>query len=253
MPPITGTELASDAFAELNVFLPGEALPPADGAFALRKINDMLSAWSQRSAFIPVISRNQFPLVANQGGPYNPYTIGPAGNFVFTPRPPNQRSIQSASLILTVSSPTVRIPLGIYTDEAYDANAIPDLANTQPTGLYYSPTYVNDLGAISLWPVPDNSINKLELFIQQPVAQFSNLSTTYYVPDGWPEALKYNLARRLQTPYGKQLSQEWKQLAVASEGVIKRANLKMSDLMNDVNWTGNRATVYNVLTGQGGA
>ena len=253
MPATTGTELCQDAFALLNVFLPGEAMPPADGATALRFLNDLLDEWSTRTQFIPIISRNAFPMVSGQGGPNFPYTIGPGGNFNVT-RPSTQNSIVSANLVLTASSPTVRVPLGIYTDDAYDANAIPDLANIQPTGLYYNPTYQGDLGSIFLWPVPTVNYNLLELFLQQSVAQFADLSTTYYVPDGWKRALKYNLADNLQTPYGKQLSQAASRIAVSSASAIKRANTKLSDLMNDASqFAGNRQTFYNILTGSGGA
>lgn len=254
MPATTGTELCQDAFALLNVFLPGEAMPPADGAYALRALNDLLSEWSQRTQFIPVISRNSFPMVTGQGGPSFPYTIGPSGNFN-VPRPPNQNSIVRANLVLTASSPTVRVQLGIYTDDAYDANAIPDLSNVQPTGLYYNPTYTADLGSIFLWPVPTVNFNLLELFLQQPVAQFADLTTTYYVPDGWKKALKYNLADNLQTPYGKQLSGAAQRIAVSSMGVVKRTNAaKLTDVINDASaFTYDRQTYYNVLTGNGGA
>jgi hypothetical protein len=254
MPAVTGTDICEDAFAELNVFLPGEAMPPADGAKALRRLNLMLSGWAQRVGFIPFISRNRFSLTAGKGGTTNPYTIGPGGDFNVT-RPSNQDSIVSANLILTASVPNVRVPLGIYTDDAYNANAIPDLQNSQPTGLYYSPTFVNDLGSVRLWPVPTINTNDLELFLQEAVAQFANLSTSYYVPDGWPEALMYGLARRLQTPYGKQLSPESKLLAISTESAIKRTNwARLSDLMNDASqFADNRATAYNILTGGGGA
>ncbi len=250
MPATTGTEILQDSFAILNVFLPGEAMAPADGALGLRFLNDLLGEWSQRSQFIPIISRNRFPLTANKGGPTNRYSIGPGGDFNVT-RPSNQNSLVSANLILGGSIPAVRVPLGIYTDQAYDANAIPDLANSQPTGIYYNPTYIGDLGSIFLWPVPTVSTNDLELFLQEEVARFADLSTIYYVPDGWPRALKYNVADNLQTPYGKQMSQAAQRLAVSSMGTIKRANVKLSDLLNDASqFAGNRQSYYNINSGQ---
>lgn len=250
MPATTGTEICQDAFALLNVFLPGEAMGQADGATALRALNNMLSSMANRAQFIPIITRNAFAMQTGKGGPNNPYTIGLGGDFNVV-KPATQASIPSANLILTSSVPTVRIPLGIYTDDAYDANAIPDLANLQPTGLYYNPTYVGDLGSIFLWPVPNVNFNLLEIFIQQSVARFADLTTTYYLPDGWIEALEYNLADRLQTPYGKQMSQAAQRIAVSSMGVIKRANTKLSDLMNDaLSFTQDRNTFYNILTGQ---
>lgn len=253
MPAVTGDDICSGAFQLLNVFLPGEALSASAGETARVMLNDMLSEWSQRPLFIPVISRERFDLVANQGGTSNPYTIGIGADFN-TVKPANQNSIVSANLILTASSPEVRVPLGIYTDQAYDANQIPDTSNGQPTGLYYSPTYAtSDWGTINLWPVPDVSANDLELFIQQAVAQFADLSTTYYVPAGLPRTLKYNLADALQVPFGKNLSDKAQRIAVSSLGTFKRANTKLSDVMNDAYmFTYGRRTVYNINTGAGG-
>lgn len=248
------TTIAENAFALLNVFLPGEAVPGADGAYACGVANRMLSGWGQRNLMIPVVSRERFDLVANQGGTTNPYTIGPGGDFD-TERPSNQNSIVSANLILTASSPEVRVPLGIYTDQAYDANQIPDLTNGQPTGLYYNPTYANDLGSIYLWPVPDVSTNDLELFLQKGIAQFDpdSMGTTVYLPDGAEDAITYQLARRLQGPYGKSLSAEDKLIAKEVLDTYKRSNVKMSDLASDAfMFTSGRRTIFNIQTGSGG-
>jgi hypothetical protein len=79
--------------------------------------------------------------------------------------------------------PNVRVQLGIYTDQAYDANKIPDMSNSQPTGLYYNPTFASGLGSIFLWPVPNTSTNDLELFLQKGLAQFADTTSTVYLPD----------------------------------------------------------------------
>lgn len=145
------------------------------------------------------------------------------------------------------------MPLGIYTDQGYDANQLPSMSNTQPTGLYYNPTYDGDLGSIFLWPVPSVAYNDLELFLQQSIAQFADLSTTYYLPDGYPKALKYALADLLQTPYGRALSPAAQRIAVSSFATVKRSNAKLSDLMNDAYWsTYGRNGLYNINTNAGG-
>lgn len=252
MPAITGTQIARKVGSLLNLWLPGESIPANDGALILEAINDLLSSWAQRATMSPVISRERFDLVADQGGPDDPYTIGDGGDFDTT-KPANQNSIVSANLILTATDPEVRVPLGIYTDQAYDANQLPGMSNSQPTGLYYNPAYASDLGSIFLWPVPNVSTNDLELFIQQPVAQFANLTTTYYVPDGWPLALKYNVASLVQTDFGRTLSAAAERQAVSSLGVVKRSQTKISDLPNDAYlFTYGRQTLYNINSGSGG-
>lgn len=247
MPAITGTTLCEDAFALLGVFLPGEAMPGPDGAYALRMLNDLLSEWSQRPPHIPVIARERFPLVANQGGPTTGISIGPGGTFN-TAKPANQNSVVSASLVYTATPPTleVRYPLTILTDDAYSALAVPAMTGTQPTCLYYNPTYALDRGSIHLWPVPDNALNALELFLQKSVPQFADLSTTYYLPDGLPRALKYNLADGLQVPYGKDLSEKAQRIVVSSLATFKRSNSgKLTDVPND--WFRGRGH-YNIAT-----
>lgn len=248
MPTVTGTALIQDSFALLNVFLPGEALPAADGAYALQALNDLLDEWSNRALMIPMIAREPFDLVDGQGGPDNPYTIGDGGDFD-TERPANQNSIVSANLILTATSPEERVTLGIYTDQGYNANQLPDMSSGQPTGLYYNPTFTDNLGSIFLWPVPDVATNDLELFLQKAVGQFADLSTEYEVPPGWPRALKYNLADALQAPYGKTLPDSALRIAVSSLGTVKRANTRMTELANDAWFIGRRSRPYNIDTG----
>lgn len=255
MPSITGNAVAEFSFALLNVYLPGEPLTGADGEFALEALNDWLSEQSQKAMMCPAIGRHKFDLTANKGGLDNPYTIGSGADFDVT-KPPNQNSIVAANLILTASTPTVRVPLGIFTDHAYDANQIPDLSATQPTGLYYQPftaSASNEYGQIYLWPEPDNATNDLELFIQLALLQFADLSTTYYVPAGVPRMLKYNLADILQVPYGKTLSARAQQTAVSTLGTFKRANTKLSDLSNDAYmFASGHQSLYNIETGSGG-
>lgn len=251
MPSVTGLQLVTDAFANLNVFLPGESIPANDGARALRLLNLMLSQWRQRLVLIPVQARERFDLVADQGGLDDPYTIGPGGDFD-TERPPNQTSVAAANLILTASDPEVRVPLGIYTTAAYFANQLPGMSNSQPTSLYYNPTYADDFGSILLWPVPNTATNDLELLLLKPLVSFADLSTAYDVPDGADDALVYNLERRLSGPYGRPMPDEDRAIARESLGVFKRSNIQLSDLGNDATWAQSRRTLYNINTGAGG-
>ncbi len=249
MPATTFTSIAEVAFGMLNVYLPGESLGSADANRARTICNRMLSGWGQRGQYIPVIARERFDLVADQGGPDDPYTIGDGGDFD-TERPSNQNSITAANLILTATDPEVRVPLGIYTDQAYDANKIPDMSNSQPTGLYYNPTYANNLGSIFLWPVPNVNTNDLELFLQKSIIAFADLTTTYYLPDGAEDAITYALALRMQGPWGKKLDPADVQIANEVVGVFKRSNAKLSDLQNDAYVFNIGRSVFNIQTGQ---
>lgn len=253
MPAITGLQVIQASLGILNITLPGETVSANDASFALGVMNRMIGGWSQRGALlIPVIAREVFDLTADKGGPSNPYTIGSGGN-LNTAKPPNQNSITGASLLLTASDPDVEVPLTIYTDDGYANVRIKELTSAQPTGLYYSPTYsTSGLGTINLWPVPDNATNDLVLYLQKPLTRFADTTTSYQVPEGVDDALVYNLAVRLAGPYGRQMNEDDKQTAVSSLGVVKRSNLKLSDLANDAAWaTYPRRGLYNIQTGNG--
>ncbi len=249
MPATTFTAIAEVSFGMLNVFLPGEAIGTADANRARLICNRMLAGWSQRDQYIVVVSRNRFTLTANKGGPTNPYTIGIGGDFNVA-RPQNQNSITAANLILTATSPEVRVPLGVYTDQAYDANKIPTMSNTQPTGLYYNPYYASDLGKIYLWPVPSTAQNDIELFLTDAMAPFADLTTTYYLPEGGEDVISYQLALRMQGPWGKKLDPADVQIANEVLGVFKRSNAKMSDLQNDAYVFNVGRSIFNIQTGQ---
>lgn len=249
MASTTFSALAQDTYAILGVYAPSATMSDADAQLARRFCNDMLSEWSQRDIFIPIIARERFDLVAGTGGPDLPYTIGPGGDWD-TERPSNQGSIVSANLILTATSPEVRVPLGIYTDDSYDANKLPGMSNSQPTGLYYNPYYDNDLGKVYLWPVPTTSTNDIELFLQKSVAPFADLSTVYYLPDGLIRALKFNLAATLQEAMGKVLPASVLQKATSSLNTFKRSNTKLTDMASDASFGLNSRTMFNIQTGQ---
>lgn len=247
MPSVTAQDLITAAYQILGVYSPVQTPSDADAQLGLDSLNDLLDEWSLGAAFTPFISRERFDLVADQGGPDAPYTIGAGGDFD-TQRPPNQNAIVGANLILTSTDPEVRIPLAIYSDQAYDQNAIPDQTSTQPTGIYYNPTYADDLGSLFLWPVVNTADNDLELFLQKWIAQFADLDTEYDLPTGLPRALKYNLAVVL-SPQFRPIDPVAERIAVSSLGRFKRSNLsRMRDLATDAPLGSGGGGLYNILT-----
>lgn len=237
------------AFQVLNVFQQGQAVPNADAQSALGFLNRMLGSWSQQSLTIPAIVREVFPLVANKGGPSNPYTIGIGGN-LNTARPPNQNSIKGVGQLLNASTPPVEVLYTVLTDTQYDAIQIKELPNTLFTGLYYNPTFTGGFGSINLWPVPNTAINSLVLYSEKALAQFANLTTVYNVPDGYEDAMVYNLARRLAKPWGGTVDSDLVSMAANSLAVIKRSNVKLYDVTTDFAILGDARFGYNINTGQ---
>lgn len=245
----TALTIAADAFSLLNVFQPGESVPASDGQAAFRALNRMIGQW-QLDTMLPAVSiREVFPLVANKGGPDAPYTIGSGGDFDTTR--PTAQSLLGAALLLSGTVPRVEIPRVIYTDAQYQAIQIKDLANSLWTGVYYNPSYTGGLGSLGFWPVPNTAIHDFILYRQQPLSAFVSLAATYDLPDGYEEAIVYNLARRLATPYGRTLDEDAQAIAQRSLLIVQRSNVQMSDLAIDPMFAGSARRGYNILTDEG--
>lgn len=222
---------------------PGAAMM-ADG---FRRLNLMMGSWSTQGLTIPVTTRQVFPLVAGKGGPSNPYTMGPNGNFNTT-RP---QALTYAALILGASLPSiVEVPLSPYTEDGYNALPIKELQNAQPTGIYYSDTFAGGLGTVQLWPVPNTTLNTLALTWKQQLGLFTSLTASYDLPEGGDEAVEYQLALRLTRVYSVPLGvlEELKQIAGPSFDAFQRSNVEIVDLSND--FAVNARSAYNINTGQ---
>lgn len=154
-----------------------------------------------------------------------------------------------------LTAQAVEIPRTVITDDGYQAIQIKSLTNALFTNVYYNPTF--PYGTIFLWPCPNTDENQLVLYLQNAFGGFADLSTSYDYPDlpGYAEALEYNLAVRLATPYSRPLSSipDVVRLAQESLGMIKRANNRLVDLPSDATLlTWNRRGGYNINTGTGG-
>tara|TARA_R110000868_G_scaffold410509_1_gene698915 strand:- start:587 stop:1342 length:756 start_codon:yes stop_codon:yes gene_type:complete len=245
----TALALIETAFQHLGVYQPGETVSSADAATAFTMLNGMMESLGLQTLTIPVQSREVFSLVAGQGGPSNPYTIGPGGDFNTT-RP---QWISGCGLVLggNPAASTVEIPRSVYTNDMYQLIQIKDLPNAYYTGLYYNPTYAGGLGSIYLWPVPNTSVNQLTLYRLAQLANFSSLSASYDLPPGYLLMIPYNLALMMGTMWPAGVTPMLQQMAVTTLATVKRANTIMVDLPSDAP-TRNRAGFYNINTGVGG-
>jgi hypothetical protein len=147
------------------------------------------------------------------------------------------------------SSPSIEIPLGILTDQAYQSIAIKTQSSNQPTAIYYQPTYqTSGWGTVTLWPVPTTDTNDLVLYYQAALVTFATPTAAYYWPEGAEEMLGYNLALRLSAPFARPVPDDVRLLARQSLATFKRNNTRMSDLANDAALISSRRYGYNIQT-----
>jgi hypothetical protein len=226
---VTALELIQDAFDIIGVRSELETMESNDTALALRLLNQLIGQWSLMALTIPVTAREVFTLVASQGGPTNPYTIGVGGDFDTT-RP---TSISAVSVLVTSGSTDFEVPCAPYTESAYWSIVTKDTASTLPAAYYFSATYTSGWASLYLYPVPSVA-NDLVIYRPMQLSSFTSLTTAYDLPPGAADALTYALARRLARPYQRVWSPDLMQDANDALALFKRSNTRMIDLTLDV-------------------
>lgn len=149
----------------------------------------------------------------------------------------------------------IEVPRALMTDDAWKALQIKSLTGVQFTNVYYNPTWAADLGTINLWPIPNTQVNSLVIYRLMPLTSFATTAISYYLPDGCAEALEYNLARRLMTPYGvvdQGIVSDVLDMARTTLANFKRGSAKLTDLPTDPALTQSRSGGYNINSGTGG-
>jgi len=249
---VNAQTILNAAYADLGVIGLGDTLDASLAQDGLRRLNALVNSWGTQTKTMPFIARQVFPTTGGKGGPSNPYTIGPGGDFD-TSRP---AGLTGAGLLLNSSSPPVEIPRGVLTDDGWEAIQIKDLSNALWTNVYFNATYSNNLATINLWPVPNTSQNSCVIYRRDIIQGFADLTTAYDFPYGYQEALQYNVAVRMARANGVPLSTIPDVVALASQtlGAIKRANYTITDLPIDpaITLIADRRAGYNINTGTGG-
>jgi hypothetical protein len=221
----TPLNLISRALVKLQVKAPGQALTAAEAQDALRELNQMVSAWRNDRLAMFLVERLEFALsVANQ----QVYTIGAGGDFN-VPRP---LKIEHCGLIDTVNSPTFEHDLGEpLSIQRWQETPFKTQPGTIVDRVYYEPTH--PLGKIYVHPVPTGTTLKLVLYIAASLGQFASLTAQYDFPDGYEDALLYNLAIRLAPEYEREPQPIIVRLAQEAFERIKRTNTPDEELELD--------------------
>lgn len=210
----TAADLIKASLRLLGVTAAGETPAASELADGLSSLNRMISRWSAEGLLIHAEVREEFSLVAGTQS----YTIGSSGTFNTT------RPIQILkAMIEDQSSGTPEYPVEIINVDQWAAIHIKSTQSPIPTKLYASGSY--PLETLSLWPVP-SATNKLVLYSLKPLTAFAAGSTDVSLPEGYEDAIVYNLAQRLAPEFSKEPSAAIVMEALESKANIKRMNIK---------------------------
>lgn len=214
--PIVAIDLIKSSM-RLAGIISGNQTPKANESNdALTVLNDLLEQWSTDTLTVWGSDNATYPLVPGK----SKYTIGPAGDFN------DIRPIDVKSFYVSYNG--VDYDGMMIQQDRY--NRIP--VKTTP-GIPREAQYIPNapLGALYLYPVPDQAYNIL-LVYDPLLNQVANLSQVLTFPPGYAKALRWNLAVDLAAEYGAPISGDIKAIAVSSLASIKDANNLAPDTMS---------------------
>lgn len=250
---VTALDLITRALLTLNVIAPGDVPEAGPTKLVFDTLNEIIDQWNLQALTVQLISRTVYPLTALQGGPTNPYTIGPGGNFDTTPQP-RPDDIVKAALLLQSSPYVVEIPLALLTDDQYAAQPIKTITSAYPSTLYYQRSV--PLGQIQLWNIPNTNANSLVLYCPLYTTSFADYTTIYVLPPGYLTALRLCLADACTQYFSVPPAiaqtlpaQAWDALNWVK---VANANAAMADLALDPAFTPSSHGTYVIQTDQGG-
>jgi hypothetical protein len=205
-------DIITGSLLKLGVVSFGEALSAEEAARGLTVLNRMISSWNTRKLRVPGVVIEEFTLVPGQ----NSYTIGSGGNFNTTV------PVHVDAAFLKFNNETeykMKMVDNIYWGDLQDK----DTLSTIPTYMYIDNNF--PLRTIYLYPTPSEA-KTLVIHSFRQIASFSTLTTAISLPEGYEEAIEYNLCIRLAPEYGKPTPQEVLKIADESLQNITRANIK---------------------------
>lgn len=207
-------------------------------ADALTALNAMLDGWMNDKLMVYSQQNITVPLVAGTAS----YTIGASGATVTATAP-----VKVDYAFVRKSNLDYQVKL--IDDLKYDAIVQKTATSDIPEYAYFNATHPN--ATITVFPVP-NAVNNLYLSVWTPYTAIAAATETFSLPNGYEEAVVYNLAIRLAPEFPTlQLNPAAIEMAKQSLASIKRVNQKpvvqTTQLLGLLN--GASKSQFNIITG----
>lgn len=203
----TVRNLITRALRKSGVITKSETPDPDEISDALEECNSMLSSWSTEKMLCVSRTRESFPSTGAQS-----YTIGSGGDFNTT------RPVKIISAFARLGT-NDDYPMVEITDKNYSLIQNKDTPGA-PEFFNYDNGY--PLGTLTMYPKPTASYT-IYIYSEKAITAFTSLSQVVSLPEGWEDAIVYNLAVRLAPEYGQPVTNELAALAISTKSAIKRA------------------------------
>lgn len=244
----TGLDIISAAMRLIGAIGVGQTPTAAESQDALRALNRMLSLWSIDGLTVFTRGTADYALIPNQ----QKYTIGkdPDGETTadFDALRPNEL-IRATLLIPQASGMTLRNPIKVIKEREWDRTKLQAVATPMPTKVFYEKAF--PFGFLYFYGVPTTNY-QVELRTTTALTQLAAVTDDFAMPDGYEEAVTYNLALRLAPEFGAPASADVREIAIASKAVLMSANATSPNAECDAGVLGTdaRRGDFNWLTGE---
>jgi hypothetical protein len=209
----TALDIIKGALRKIGQYAPGETIAAADSTDALDQLNAMLDLWSTEHLAIYNNVETVFNFTSGKGS----YTVGTGGDINIA-RP---LKITGGYTRITNANSNVDYPCTEIAFDQYAAIGLKNQPGPWPKAMYYNTNY--PLAQLVFWPVPSSGY-EFHLWTDMVFSQFSGLTSTVSMPQGYILALETNLACLIAPEYGVQPSPELKEQARSFKRLIKDLN-----------------------------
>lgn len=233
--------IATDALTELGIYQPGETLTAADANLCLLRIQNQLDAWQANALTFVRQLRTVFVLPSGSTS----VSVG-IGQTVNITRPV---TINACNFIIPSVVPSVEVPIGIMDEDAFAALSIKQLSSALPIQCFYEQDITGSTGTLTFWPQVSQNVS-IALYTPQAIDVPATLDTVLTGPPGYAEAFMYNLADRLQKPFGQPPDPALAQKAARAFETITAPNVRPGVMGVDPAIVPGLGAGYNVLSDQ---
>jgi hypothetical protein len=186
------SDIIFSAFLDMGAVAPGETLTAAESADAFARLNMMLSSWATEQLTAPSMTHTGFVLTAGT----NLYTLGTAGALVTASRPIRVVGAQSVS-------GNFRMGMKVMSFDQFAQEVSDPIASASALAEVLAADGSFPNINLRVHPMPAAAPGTLWLDYWMAIAQFVTVGDTVNMPDGWPDALHFNLAVRLYPQYAR--------------------------------------------------
>ena len=211
----------------------GQTLSAEDASDGLYALNEMMESFNLQRLMIYNIIDEDFPLVEGQRS----YTIGSGADFD-TDRP---ISLENSCYIENAG---IRYPVKIVNQPAIVGIPVPGVT-TMPSWVYYDTAYPT--GTITFDCEPYAGLT-FHLCSRKILQQFTDLTTSLSLPQGYQGVIEFTLAERLAPEYGHEAPPSVRQQAANYRRWLKTQNAPNGVLQTEVGVM-NTSYVWNIYAG----